>query len=153
MACLLYASNTPLAAIERHLTRHQLGDGVAGAVRATADRTRDMIPAVTRVFEFLHPGIDVGDVARRTMVRLEVGIPAELAELASALSATLTRAQYLSLLEPGLAAPDQFELAEAAVIADCLSITEDLALELQETVRAGRLQEEASAALLPPPTE
>jgi helicase len=153
MACLLFASTTPLATIERHLTQHQLGDGAAGAVRATADRTRDMIPAVVRVFEFLHPGIAVGDIAERTMVRLELGIPAELAELGGMLGAALTRAQYLALLEREVATPDQFELAEAAGLADCLGVTENRALELQETVHKGKRQEAALAPLLPPPTE
>jgi helicase len=156
MACLLYASATPLARAEQHLTQHQLGDGVAGAVRATAARTRDMIPAVVRVFEFLHPGIAVGAVAERTMVRLELGIPAEVAGLGGILGARLTRAQYLSLLERGVATPDQFEPADAAGLADCLGVTENRLLELQAAVHKGRRQEEEAAAvspLLPSPTE
>jgi hypothetical protein len=44
MTCLLYASITPMAQLEQHLTRNQIIDGV----RATAARTRDMISAVRR---------------------------------------------------------------------------------------------------------
>jgi len=65
MACLLYASSTPLSVIERHLMRHQLGDGAAGSVRALADRTRDLIPAVARVFAFLHPDVAIGGIVER----------------------------------------------------------------------------------------
>jgi hypothetical protein len=80
-------------------------------------------------------------------------IPAELAELGCMLGAALTRAQYLALLEREVATPDQFELAEAAGLADCLGVTENRALELQETVHNGKRQEAALAPLLPPPTE
>jgi len=154
MACLLYASKTPLSMIEQHLTQHQLGDGIAGAVRATADRTRDLIPAVVRVFEFLHPGIAVSDVAERTMVRLELGIPTELAELGAVLGAALTRAQYLSLFELGIMTPDQFENGEPLALVDCLRATENRVLELQEAVQEGkRQQDEVLVPLLPPPIE
>jgi ATP-dependent DNA helicase len=154
MACLLYASHTPLSMIERHLTQHQLGDGVAGAVRATADRTRDLIPAVVRVFEALHPDIAVGDVAERTMVRLELGIPTELAELGTVLGAALTRAQYLSLLEQGIMTPDRLESAEPIDLVDSLRVTENRVLELQEALQEGkRRREEVLVPLLPPPTE
>jgi len=154
MACLLYASQTPLSMIERLLTQHQLGDGIAGAVRTTADRTRDLIPAVVRVFEALHPDIALDEVAERTIVRLELGIPAELAELGTILGAALSRAQYLSLLERGIMTPDQFESTETRTLVDCLRVTESRALELQEVLQERKQQGEAMIVpLLPPPTE
>jgi helicase len=154
MACLLYASKTPLSMIERYLMQHQLGDGVAGAVRATADRTRDLVAAVIRVFEFLHPDIAVGDVAERTMVRLELGIPTELAELGTVLGAELSRSQYLSLLERGIMTPEQFESAEPIALVDCLRATQNHVLELQEAVQEGkRRREGVLVPLLPPPIE
>jgi helicase len=155
MACLLYASDTPLSTLERHLTQHQLGDGVAGAVRSTADRTRDLIPAVVRVFTFLHPDIAVGDVAERTMLRLELGLPASLADLGVALDASLTRAQYLSLAGRGLTTPDQFAAADAATLVDGLGLTKSRVVELQDLLqqRLRRQQENILAPLLPAPTE
>jgi helicase len=153
MACLLYASRTPLSAIERHLTQHQLGDGAAGAVRAAADRTRDLIPAVVRVFTFLHPDIAVGGVAERTMIRLELGLPAELAELGLALGAALTRAHYLSLLENGITTPDEFAATEATTLIDHLSLPKGRVIELQELLRERRRQEDEQIPLLPPPAE
>jgi helicase len=154
MASLLYASKTPLSMIERHLMQHQLGDGAAGAVRATADRTRDLVPAVVRVFEFLHPDIAVGDVAERTMVRLELGIPTEMAELGTILGAVLSRAQYLSLLEQSIITPDQFVSAKTLALVDCLRVTENRVLDLQEAVQEDKRQrEEILVPLLPPPTE
>jgi helicase len=155
MACLLYASNTPLSTLERHLTQHQRDDGVAGAVRSTADRTRDLIPAVIRVFTFLHPDIAIGDVAERTMVRLEIGLPAAHADLGAALGASLTRAQYLSLASQGITTPEQLAAADAAALAVGLSLTKPRVIELQDLLQQHlrRKQENVLAPLLPAPTE
>lgn len=154
MACLLYASDMPLAQVEQHLMRHMLGDGVAGAIRAVASRTRDLIPAVVRVFSFLHPDIAIDDIAERTMVRLELGVPVEMVELGTALGAALTRAQYLSLREQGLTTPDQFDAADASTIAAHLGVTESRAIEIQALLRARQpQQDEVFSPLLPVPTE
>jgi helicase len=153
MACLLYASPTPLAQLEQHLTRHQIIDGVAGPVRAAAARTRDMIPAVVRVFEFLHPDIPVGNIPERTMIRLELGIPADLAELGSMLGANLTRAQYLTLLERGAINPEKFGLSETESLADWLTIAPNEARRLQKLVTDARRGDDGPVPLLPPPAE
>jgi helicase len=153
MACLLYASVTPLARVEQHLMQHQLGDGAAGAVRATASRTRDMIPAVAQVFEFLHPGVAVGEVAERTMTRLELGIPAELAELGGILGGALSRAQYLALLEGGLATTGQFASADTTTLAGRLDIRRNEAAALQKVVRERMRSHDVTTPLLPPPVE
>lgn len=154
MACLLYASNMPLSTIERHLTQHQLGDGAAGAVRAVADRTRDLLPAVIRVFTFLHPDVAVDDVAERTMARLELGLPVELVELGIVFGAALTRAQYLSLLEHGLTTPDQFETADNTTLTDYLDLTKARVVALQTLPQERkRQQDDALTPLLSVPTE
>lgn len=154
MACLLYASSTPLSDIERHLMQHQLGEGAAGAVRALADRTRDLIPAVTRVFFFLHPDVAIGDVAERTMVRLELGLPVELVELGLIFGAALTRAQYLRLLERGITAPEQFKATESTVLIEDLGIAEAQIAELHTLLQTYRSQQnDTITPLLPAPTE
>lgn len=154
MACLLYASNTPLATAEKHLMQHQLGDGAAGAVRAVADRTRDLVPAVAQVFAFLHPEVPIGDIAERTMVRLELGIPAELAEMGMALGSALTRARYQDLLKRGIISLEQFERQESSELAGTLGVSKKRAIELQELAgRRGQQHVAAFVPLLPPPTE
>jgi hypothetical protein len=153
MACLLYGSTTPMAQLEQHLTRHQIIDGVAGPVRATAARTRDMIPAVVRVFEFLHPNIAIGNIAERTMVRLELGIPAQLAELGSLLGTTLARAQYLTLLEHGVATPEDLRLVAPEGLADWLGVTANEAGRLQKVMADAGRSEDEPVPLLPPPVE
>lgn len=154
MACLLYASNTPLATLEQHLMQHLPASEAAGPVRSVANRTRDLIPAVVRVFTFLHPLVDVGNVAERTMVRLELGVPVELVELGTALGAALTRAQYLALLEQGLTSPEQFEAADPVVLASHINVSETRAAELQVLLRQRKAQQVADIGpLLPKPTE
>ncbi|MDL2082092.1 DEAD/DEAH box helicase [Streptomyces sp. GXMU-J15] len=154
MACLLYASSMPLVMVERHLMQHQRGDGVAGPVRTVASRTRDLIPAIVRVFSFLHPEVVIGDVAERTMVRLELGLPVELVEIGLILGSALTRAQYLSLSESSCATPQQFETASVETLSSRLGVTEVRASELQDLLRERQRQESAALLpLLPAPTE
>ena len=134
--------------------QHQLGDGASGPIRAVADRTRDLIPAVVRVFAFLHPEIATDNIAERTMVRLELGLPAELVELGTALGADLTRAQYLSLLEQGVMTADQFEAADSVDLARILGVKEERAAVLQMLLtERGRQHETPFKLILPIPTE
>jgi hypothetical protein len=102
-AAAMWIAGTPLARIELQLTRHlrQRG-GVAGAVRAIADRTRDLLPAVAAVVRELAPDSAYGDLVGRTMLRLELGIPAEVVDLARLDGLRVTRAQWLSLHQSGL---------------------------------------------------
>jgi replicative superfamily II helicase len=154
VACMLYASAMPLSTIERHLTQHMLGDGVAGAVRMTAARTRDLLPAVTRVFEFLHPDIALGDITERTMVRLELGLPADLVTLGSILGSSLTRAQYFAALKQGISTPEKFETADLQDLSGFLDLTTAEATMLRKKIcERKRSQEQELGPLLPAPTE
>jgi replicative superfamily II helicase len=102
-AAAMWIAGTPIETIELQLTQHlrQRG-GVAGAVRAIADRTRDLLPAVAAVVRELAPDSAVGDLVGRTMLRLALGIPAEVVDLARLDGLQMTRAQWLSLNQSGL---------------------------------------------------
>src|SRR5690349_2378062 len=85
--------------------RRQYGktfDGVAGPLRSVASRTCDLLLAVTRVAELLHPGLDLSERCSRLLTRLEVGVPAAAVPLAAQAGTRLTRGDYLSLLRAGL---------------------------------------------------
>lgn len=102
VACLLWMTDKPLAEVERIVTQFGGGlGGAAGAIRAVAQRTVDLLPVVLRVAELLHPGLDLGDRGAKLLTRLEVGIPAAAYELASATHGRLARADYLGLLRAG----------------------------------------------------
>jgi hypothetical protein len=154
IACLMYASSVPLADLERSLTQHNLDNMIAGAVRGVADRTRDLIPAVARVYEFLHPGTDLGEIADRTMLRLELGIAPELCDIAAVLGSRLSRAQYQVLASNGVTSLDQFEGLPVADLASMLSLTEEAVQELQARIAARTKAMQADdQVVLPPPSE
>jgi helicase len=52
-ALLMWVEGTDLNLIEQSILRHLPGDNAAGQIRAVADRTRDILPAVGRVAEVL----------------------------------------------------------------------------------------------------
>jgi helicase len=87
------------------------------------------------------------------MIRLELGIPADLAELGSMLGANLTRAQYLTLLERGAINPEKFGLSETESLADWLTIAPNEARRLQKLVTDARRGDDGPVPLLPPPAE
>jgi ATP-dependent DNA helicase len=88
------------------------------------------------------------------MVRLELGIPAELVELGMVLGAELTRAQYLALLDNGITSPDEVGVSNVENLANWLNVSEAKVIELQALLqRRERRSEESFAPLLPPPTE
>jgi replicative superfamily II helicase len=99
-ACVMFASDTPLDAIERDLMQHNRNAAAAGPVRQAASRTRDVLDIVCRVCQFRGHELDetlVDDLA----LRLELGLPHAVLPLARVVGARLTRAQYLSLLRAG----------------------------------------------------
>ena len=107
IAVIMWINGMQMAAIETALNQHMWGrPGIAGAVRQTLDRTRDLLPAVGAVMAELHPhaGTHVAALLERTLIRLEFGIPPDLIELATAAD-MLTRSQLLSLKSAGIATP------------------------------------------------
>lgn len=101
-AAVYWINGVPLESIELQLTQHmRQNGGVAGAVRSVADRTRDLLPAVGAVVCELVPEHPVNDLVERTMLRLELGIPADLVDLVQRTGVTLTRAEWLRLRDQG----------------------------------------------------
>ncbi|OZD12990.1 hypothetical protein CH253_18145 [Rhodococcus sp. 06-156-3C] len=79
---------------------------MAGAVRSVTDRTRDLLPAVKEVLAELFPthAVKIGALTDRTIIRLELGIPASCVELGAAVP-YLSRTQLLSLDRAALSTP------------------------------------------------
>jgi replicative superfamily II helicase len=101
-AALRFASAVPIASVEFELMQHMRNRSAAGPIRATAGRTRDVIDSVATICRVR--GISLADdaAAERLGIRLEIGLPDELAELANKVGNTLTRANYLDLLSVGI---------------------------------------------------
>jgi replicative superfamily II helicase len=119
-ACLLWITNRSLSSIEEIMT--QFGgrfDGAAGPIRAVTSRMCDILPTVARVTELLNPGLDLSDRVIRLLIRLELGIPANLVELGLRIGRILTRGDYFNLLKVGISSVTQFENAKEDVLLAC----------------------------------
>lgn len=151
-AAAMWIAGTPIETIELQLTQHlrQRG-GVAGAVRAIADRTRDLLPAVAAVARELAPDASNDDLVGRTMLRLELGIPPELVDLVRATPARLSRTQWLALATAGLVTINQIREMEVARLAELLG-SEREARQLKESADAAELAD-VPELVLPPPVE
>lgn len=114
-ACLYWMTDWPLQKIETTLTQHG-GFDAAGAIRNVSARTRDLLPTVARVAELLHPGLDLGSVQRRLVVRLELGVPEQAVPLGLRAGGELSRADYLALLRAGLIDLEALRTAEDEAI-------------------------------------
>jgi replicative superfamily II helicase len=152
MAATMWMSDLPIEQIELSLTQHlrQRG-GVAGAVRAVADRTRDLLPAVAEVLRELHPDTDIGGLVTRTSLRLELGIPAEVAGLAEQLDVELTRRQWAQLHAAGITTIDVLQQTPTDDLADILD--NDAASRLEAAAAAWVPAVELPDPLLPAPIE
>lgn len=156
VACLLWMMDRPLAEMERIMTQHGPPGGAAGSIRAVSSRARDVLPVVVRVAEILHPGLDLAERRARLMARLEIGLPADAADLAVHLGGRLTRGDYLRLLGAGLGTVDAVEDATDDTLLECLGDDDRKLSDLRAAVRALRTTEGEAVPqdpILPPPED
>ncbi len=152
-AAAMWIAGLPMEQIETQLNQHLRNrGGLAGTVRSIADRTRDLMPAVAAVVRALHPSQPVDDLAERTMLRLELGLPAELVELASLVTMQLTRPQWLKLHAAGLFTVTAVQEVQRAQLAQLLGAA-TTASALQDELRDLPANMTVSLLELPQPTE
>lgn len=127
-AALLFASATPLDVIERQITQHLPIRTASGPVRAVAGRTRDVLDAVIGICRVR--GFDVEDeqAVDHLAVRLEIGLPDVLAELADVVGRSLMRGEYLNLLDAGVSTPQEIVVLPETELAAVLPATTARAL-------------------------
>ena len=101
----------PAAQLERLVMRHYFDRNAIGPIRAVASRTQDVIGAIIDMAAVIHPTADLARLAELLPVQLELGVPAELAPLATA-GADLVREHYLSLVSAGLNTPELIDQAD-----------------------------------------
>jgi len=76
-----------------------------------AARTQDVIGAIIDMARVIHHSVDLARLAELLPIQLELGVPAELAPLATA-GADLVREHYLSLVRAGLTTPERIDQAD-----------------------------------------
>lgn len=151
-AAAMWIAGVPIETIELELTRHlpQRG-GVAGAVRAIADRTRDLLPAVAAVIRELAPEAVKNDLLSRTMLRLELGVPSDIVDLVHATDVPLARRQWLALVEASMATIAQVRDADDDRLSEVLR-SSSAAKELKASVSRPTLMT-VESLVLPIPSE
>lgn len=121
VGCFLWMTEASLADIEAILTRHGGAfNGASGPLRNVSARTCDLLPTVVRVAEIVHPGLTLADRQQRLITRLEVGVPAEVVELAQYAGLRLSRGDYRRLLAAGLISIDQIEASGDEPLLACI---------------------------------
>jgi hypothetical protein len=101
-ATLLFMSDLPMENIEAILMQHMPNRAAAGPIRSVAARTRDVIDAVATVCRVRGYQLPDEAVLSYLGVRLEIGLPVQIGELALHLGSRLTRAHYLALVGRGI---------------------------------------------------
>ena len=147
--CLLWMTAHARARIEEHLTRHVRESAAAGQLAGVVSRTGDMLPLVAGVAELVHPGLDLSDMLPRLLVRLQIGLPVGMADLAHAVGDTLSRAQYLALSDIPLHTMDDIQRADTDTLTAILGGAD--AARLAEAIRKANAKTASSlpATLLP----
>jgi hypothetical protein len=130
LGCLLWIDGVQRDQIEELLMRHHRDNAVSGPVLAAVSRTIDLIPTTLRVLELIH-GSELADLEADILLRLQLGIPAELTELGVLWGDRLTRPQYLALHRSGLVTPDAIASTDAGHLATLLSIAREEATVLR----------------------
>ena len=102
----MWIQGVDLRGLEASLLRHLPGENAAGPIRAVAERTRDLIPVVTRIAELLRSRDSFAPMVDELLVRLELGITASMVPLARVVHRRLDRADYLALERANLSSPE-----------------------------------------------
>ena len=147
IACLLFVSGRAMNEIEASLT--QFGGafgGAAGPVRSVATRTCDLLPTVARIAEIMHPDLDLGERVGRLAVRLTLGVPAPVVELAQQAGADLLRGDYRRLVKAALCDADAIDAADDAAILGCVDQDRRRLETVRHAAAAVRRKRELAAA-------
>lgn len=121
VACLLWITDKQMVDIEKLLTQFGGGSTAAGAIRGVSARTCDVLSTVGGIAELLNPGFDSAGRIERLLVRLEIGIPGKMVELATIFGKIFNRGDYLCLLKKGIVDNETFVNAGEELILSCLA--------------------------------
>jgi helicase len=126
-SCFLWIAGTGRQEMETILTRHVPASAAAGQVVQVASRTADLLPLACGVAEILHAELDLTDRLDRLRLRLQIGLPEDLVELAELVQDQFGRADYLSLKAAGLTDVAAVSAAEDGQLTAALRTTAKVA--------------------------
>ncbi|HEY3412812.1 MAG TPA: DEAD/DEAH box helicase [Armatimonadota bacterium] len=120
VACLLWITDWPMSRIEETLTRFSRPEPIAGPIRSITERTYDLLGTVASVAMILHPDLNLADRYERLLTRLEAGVTAAAAAIASKADGALGRGDYQRLLSAGLCSAEAIEQCADGDLLACL---------------------------------
>lgn len=145
-ACLFYISDKPMVEIEAAMTQFGGGtNGAAGPVRSVASRTADLLETVIRTVEILHPAIELNDRPGRLLTRLQNGVSAKAADIASLFGSALSRGDYQALVRHNLHSVHSLNAASDKQIAEALGSSSGVKIAQMRRLLADNAREGASA--------
>jgi helicase len=143
MACLLWMRGQSREQIETTLTQHMRENVAAGAVTQVRSRTQDLLPVAISVAEILRD-VDLAERQDDLMLRLELGIPADLLPVARLCRGRLTRAEYLRLRATGLGTVEALADVKIEDLAERLGGDGQRAKAVRELAGDARKQQQAA---------
>jgi helicase len=144
MACLLWMSGRSRQEIETTLMQHMRETVAAGAVNQVRSRTIDLLPIVISVAEILRDA-DLAEQQNDLMLRLELGIPADLLPVARVFRGRLTRVEYLRLRSTGLGSIEALTEVKLDDLADVLGADRARAKALRDGAREAHKEQQKAA--------
>jgi hypothetical protein len=143
-ACLLWMTGQSRQQIETTLMQHMRESVAAGAVNQVRSRTIDLLPVVISVAEILRE-VDLAQRQDDLMLRLELGIPADLLPIARVCRGRLTRVEYLRLRDAGVGSVDSLAEANLSDLTELLGGDKERAKAVRDLAREARKERQHAA--------
>lgn len=140
-AAIAYISDMTLEDIEIFLVTHMRKDPIAGAIRATANRTCDVLPTVAKIAEHLYPNNNIVDRVDTLLVRLATGASADMIYLARQTGTKLTRGDYFDLMKSGFTNFENLEQADDTALMKCIGADPFKLIAIRDAITNMRQEE------------
>jgi hypothetical protein len=141
VACLIWITGKAISEIETDLTRFGGGlNGAAGPLRNVTSRTCDFLPIVARVAEIIHTGLDLQQRVARLIVRLEIGIPGSVIEIAKHTKTGVNRSDFQQLIANNLITIESIEKSSDEVLLRILTGNKNKLGLLRDAVKKHKSQ-------------
>ncbi|HEU5114932.1 MAG TPA: DEAD/DEAH box helicase [Candidatus Paceibacterota bacterium] len=112
-AVLMWIQGIEIGKIESSILQHMPSDIAAGAIKATADRTRDLLEPVCRIARIISANkLTFTNEVEDLSARLELGIPQNIVWLGKLAGKKFDRPEYMRLSEQNKSPKDLFALSD-----------------------------------------
>jgi helicase len=141
--CFLWMDGRARQEIERVLMQFDRNQAAAGPLNSVVNRTLDLLPTVIRVAEVLHH-TDLAELESKLMLRLQIGLPAAVIPIATALGTDLGRPQYLALHGAGLTTAERLSAADPAQLLAICGGDEEASQQIRDALQDITVPEQAA---------